>query len=133
MSQLPDNLPRASQIILKPATICFFLVSAAYLVTHLTGKVIINLACSIYVVYCAAVRHLCLLHRTVLPQANFFLENVLATLAEPVDGRLVAHLLSDPLCDGGQFDMIVSLVAKCVRTARCICFTGLLSCCLARM
>lgn len=47
-----------------------------------------------------------------LEKANYFLENVLSTLDEPNDGRLVAHLLKDPLCDGGQFDMIVNLAAK---------------------
>ena len=33
-------------------------------------------------------------------------------LDEPLEGRLLAYLLSDPLCDGGQWDMFASLVEK---------------------
>lgn len=47
-----------------------------------------------------------------LEKANYFLENILATLDEPVDGRLVAHLLADPLGDGGQWDMLCSIIEK---------------------
>jgi len=47
-----------------------------------------------------------------LEKANFFLENILATRDEPLDGRLVMWLLADPLPDGGQWDMFVSLVKK---------------------
>jgi bleomycin hydrolase len=47
-----------------------------------------------------------------LEKANFFLENVLETRAEPLNGRLVMWLLSDPLPDGGQWDMFVNLVEK---------------------
>ncbi len=35
-------------------------------------------------------------------KSNWFLENVLDTLDEPLDGRLMAHLLADPVGDGGQ-------------------------------
>ena len=45
-------------------------------------------------------------------RANYFLENILETLAEPTDGRLVSFLLAGPLGDGGQWDMFVSLVEK---------------------
>ncbi len=45
-------------------------------------------------------------------KANYFLESILETLAEPLDGRLVAWLLSAPLNDGGQWDMFVNLVEK---------------------
>jgi bleomycin hydrolase len=45
-------------------------------------------------------------------KANYFLENILETLREPLDGRLVAWLLSAPLGDGGQWDMFVNLVEK---------------------
>ena len=45
-------------------------------------------------------------------RANHFLENILETLAEPLDGRLVSFLLAGPLGDGGQWDMFVSLVEK---------------------
>lgn len=47
-----------------------------------------------------------------LEKCNYFLENILATLDEPLEGRLVAHLLADPLGDGGQWDMFVNLVEK---------------------
>ena len=45
-------------------------------------------------------------------KANYFLESILETLSDPVDGRLVAWLLSAPLNDGGQWDMFVNLVEK---------------------
>ena len=47
-----------------------------------------------------------------LEKANFFLESILETLDEPTDGRLIQHLLSGPLGDGGQWDMIVNLIEK---------------------
>ncbi|HVK07032.1 MAG TPA: C1 family peptidase [Armatimonadaceae bacterium] len=47
-----------------------------------------------------------------LERANYFLENVLATLEEPTDSRLMAHLVSQPVQDGGQWDMFVNLVRK---------------------
>ena len=47
-----------------------------------------------------------------LEKANYFLENILDTLDEPLEGRLVAYLLSSPEGDGGQWDMFVSLVEK---------------------
>lgn len=47
-----------------------------------------------------------------LEKANFFLENVLETLDEPLDGRLMMWLLDHPIADGGQWDMFVSLVKK---------------------
>ena len=37
---------------------------------------------------------------------------MLDTLEEPVDGRLLQHLLSAPVGDGGQWDMVVNLVEK---------------------
>ncbi len=45
-------------------------------------------------------------------KANYFLENILETLDEPRDGRLIAWLLQTPLNDGGQWDMFVNLVEK---------------------
>ena len=45
-------------------------------------------------------------------KSNWFLENILDTLDEPLDGRLMAHLLADPVGDGGQWDMFRSLVKK---------------------
>jgi bleomycin hydrolase len=47
-----------------------------------------------------------------LEKANFFLENVIETRDEPLDGRLVMWLLTAPLQDGGQWDMFVNLVHK---------------------
>ncbi len=47
-----------------------------------------------------------------LEKANYFLENILATLDEPTDGRLIAHLLQNPINDGGQWDMLCNVVEK---------------------
>ncbi len=47
-----------------------------------------------------------------LEKSNYFLENILKTLDEPTNGRVIAFLLLDPLGDGGQWDMFRSLVAK---------------------
>ncbi|ADB30345.1 Bleomycin hydrolase [Kribbella flavida DSM 17836] len=45
-------------------------------------------------------------------RANFFLEAVIETADRDVDDRTVAHLLSDPIGDGGQWNMFVALVRK---------------------
>ena len=37
-----------------------------------------------------------------LEKSNYFLENILETLEEPVNGRLVSFLLQGPVGDGGQ-------------------------------
>ena len=47
-----------------------------------------------------------------LEKSNYFLENILDILDEPLSGRVVAYLLQDPIGDGGQWDMFRSLVAK---------------------
>jgi bleomycin hydrolase len=47
-----------------------------------------------------------------LEKANYFLESVLKTLDEPVDGRLYSYINSMPLNDGGQWDMFANLIAK---------------------
>ena len=47
-----------------------------------------------------------------LEKANWFLENILDTFGEPLNGRLMAYLLSDPVADGGQWDMFKGLVKK---------------------
>ncbi|MCI8542705.1 MAG: C1 family peptidase [Lachnospiraceae bacterium] len=47
-----------------------------------------------------------------LEKANFFLESILDTLDEPKGSRLIAWLLSAPMNDGGQWDMLCSLVDK---------------------
>ena len=47
-----------------------------------------------------------------LEKGNWLLQNILDTLDEPLDGRLVSFLLADPIGDGGQWDMFRSLVKK---------------------
>ncbi|MBR5420467.1 MAG: C1 family peptidase [Lachnospiraceae bacterium] len=47
-----------------------------------------------------------------LEKANYFLENVLKTTDEPINGRLYQFLNQDPLADGGQWDMLANLVEK---------------------
>ncbi len=45
-------------------------------------------------------------------RANWFFENIIATADKDLTSREVAYLLTDPLCDGGQWDMFRSLVKK---------------------
>ena len=45
-------------------------------------------------------------------KANYFYENILETADEPRDGRLVSWILTTPQQDGGQWDMLVSLIEK---------------------
>ncbi|KAI1307540.1 peptidase C1-like family protein [Xylaria venustula] len=47
-----------------------------------------------------------------LEKANYFLENIIDTVDEDLDGRLVQRLLADPVSDGGQWDMVYNLVDK---------------------
>lgn len=47
-----------------------------------------------------------------LEKSNWFLGNIIDTLDEPLDGRLLSFLLHDPIGDGGQWDMFRSLVKK---------------------
>lgn len=47
-----------------------------------------------------------------LEKANYFLENIIATRNEPVNSRVVMWLLSDPIPDGGQWDMFIDLIEK---------------------
>lgn len=47
-----------------------------------------------------------------LEKANHFMESILRTLDEPVDGRLIMFLLQHPIQDGGQWDMFLNLVEK---------------------
>ncbi len=47
-----------------------------------------------------------------LEKSNWFLENILDTLDEPVGSRLLDFLLRDPIGDGGQWDMMANLVKK---------------------
>lgn len=47
-----------------------------------------------------------------LEKSNYFLESILETLEEPLNGRLLAHLLSNPVQDGGQWDMFAGILRK---------------------
>ena len=47
-----------------------------------------------------------------LEKSNYFLESILETLEEPTGGRLVSYLLTSPVGDGGQWDMLCSLIEK---------------------
>lgn len=47
-----------------------------------------------------------------LEKANFALEQIIASHEEDIDSRLVQHLLTDPIGDGGQYDMFINIVEK---------------------
>ena len=47
-----------------------------------------------------------------LEKSNYFLENIILTLDESYDSRLMMWLLSGPINDGGQWDMFVNLIEK---------------------
>lgn len=47
-----------------------------------------------------------------LEKSNYFLENIIETVEQPIDSRLVMHLLSNPVQDGGQWDMFANLLKK---------------------
>ncbi len=47
-----------------------------------------------------------------MERANYILEAVIETADRPIDDRVVAWLLHQPLGDGGQWDMFVSLIRK---------------------
>lgn len=47
-----------------------------------------------------------------LEKANFFLEQILDTVDQELDHRLVQTLLESPVSDGGQWDMVANLVEK---------------------
>lgn len=47
-----------------------------------------------------------------LERSNFFLENILSTLDEPTDGRLITFFLESAGQDGGQWDMFSGLLQK---------------------
>lgn len=47
-----------------------------------------------------------------IERANYFLETIIETAARPVDDRVVAFLLKEPLNDGGQWNMFVNIVRK---------------------
>ena len=47
-----------------------------------------------------------------LEKANYFLENILKTLDQDYDSRIMMHILQAPVQDGGQWDMFVNLIEK---------------------
>lgn len=47
-----------------------------------------------------------------LEKANWFLEQVIGTAGEDLEGRLVQRLLGDLVSDGGQWDMVHNLVEQ---------------------
>ena len=49
-----------------------------------------------------------------IERSYYFLNNIIETAkrGEAFNGRLVSHLLTDPIGDGGQWDMIVSIINK---------------------
>lgn len=47
-----------------------------------------------------------------LEKANYFLEQIVDTVHEDLEGRLIQTLLESPVGDGGQWDMIANLVDK---------------------
>lgn len=47
-----------------------------------------------------------------MEKSNYFLENIIKTAEEPRDSRLIMHLLSDPVQDGGQWHMFTNLIEK---------------------
>ena len=55
-----------------------------------------------------------------LERMNYNLECIIKTKNEPVTSRLVQHLLDDPTCDGGQWDMVANLVNKYGLVPKCV-------------
>lgn len=47
-----------------------------------------------------------------IERVNFFLEAMIETAGRDIDDRRVAHLLSKPVVDGGQWNMFVDVVKK---------------------
>eukprot|EP00729_Bicosta_minor_P014250 gene14250-33346_t len=45
-------------------------------------------------------------------RASWFMDTICGLEAEPLEGRLMQHILHNPLEDGGQWDMFVNLVRK---------------------
>ena len=47
-----------------------------------------------------------------LEKANYFLEQIVDTAQDDLEGRLIQNLLQSPVGDGGQWDMVANLVEK---------------------
>lgn len=45
-------------------------------------------------------------------KSNYFLESIIETADEPLEGRLVSWLMTTPQQDGGQWDMLVAIIEK---------------------
>ena len=45
-------------------------------------------------------------------KSNFFLHTMIALKKEPIESRLISYFLTNPISDGGQYNMIISLVKK---------------------
>ncbi|RYM04657.1 aminopeptidase [Sporolactobacillus sp. THM7-7] len=45
-------------------------------------------------------------------KSNYFLESIIKTADEPLNGRLVSWLMATPQQDGGQWDMLVAIIEK---------------------
>lgn len=55
-----------------------------------------------------------------LERMNYNLECIIKTKDESSSSRLVQHLLDDPTCDGGQWDMVTNLVNKYGLVPKCV-------------
>jgi bleomycin hydrolase len=55
-----------------------------------------------------------------LERMNYNLECIIKTKDESSNSRLVQHLLDDPTCDGGQWDMVSNLVNKYGLVPKCV-------------
>lgn len=47
-----------------------------------------------------------------MERANFFFENIIATADRDIDDRSIAHILSNAISDGGQWDMLAGIIKK---------------------
>lgn len=47
-----------------------------------------------------------------LEKSNFFLEQIIDTYKEDINSRLIQFFLTDPISDGGQFQMMINIVNK---------------------
>jgi len=55
-----------------------------------------------------------------LERMNYNLECIIKTKDKSMNSRLVQHLLDDPTCDGGQWDMVTNLVNKYGLVPKCV-------------
>lgn len=55
-----------------------------------------------------------------LEKSNYFLESILETVDEATDSRIIMHLLTAPVQDGGQWDMFAGILSKYGAVPKCI-------------